>query len=833
MAALPRFPSGTTDALKQLQKGSFSSSTERDELIEAVLAGGDSLRPKDVMWMLFRPDRAIRGAGGKLLGAHRDPNTIDAFLAASRGKPDAALKAAAGLVFSLEIPGLAERLAELAEAKDEHTREAVRQMILGVPASRVLEPLLWRFSESGSLRERLAFLDRLATLEPTPARVRRWQQLARSEETEIREKVLEILVDHAPDASLDLIVAELPRASYGVQQRLTEALTKMAAGKGPDFADRVLPLMASGDASTRSSVLKILISMQDRPGTIRRYLAFSKTLAGWARDRALESMKEFGNEILEPALELLSEPDLEVRAAALSVVGSFNDPRVVNGVAPLLKDSDWWLRVTAADVLGRLKDPRAVKPLAEALNDKETRWAAVEALGRIGHESALPVFGQLLKDPAPEIRIEVLLAFRNFRHPNILEALKRTAANDPNRYVRGRALELAEEIAAREHTELADGDRLRAAAMQIQVAQDEPRLHALLVGARNQNASDLHLSVGRPPLIRLAADLVTVKGEPFTAEDTSSMLREILTEDQWGRLAAEQQLDFCYFIPSAGRYRGNVFVDHRGLNAVFRVIPEKPPTIIDVGLPSRLAEIADYHQGLVVVCGPSGSGKSTTLAALVNLINETRHDHVITLEDPVEFVHPFKNCLINQREVGSHTKSFARALRAALREDPDVIVIGDLRDNESVSLALTAAETGHIVLGTLNSTTAARAIDRLISSFPFDEQPQVRASLSESLKFVIAQRLIPAVGQRRRVACFEVLKGTMSVASMIRDEKTFQIPSAMQMGKSAGMQTFDDALSKLLSLERITPEEAYLQAESKDAFEPLVSEEFLESQTFL
>ena len=311
------------------------------------------------------------------------------------------------------------------------------------------------------------------------------------------------------------------------------------------------------------------------------------------------------------------------------------------------------------------------------------------------------------------------------------------------------------------------------------------------------------------------------------------MLREILTDDQWHRLETEQQLDLCYHIPRAGRYRGNVFFDHRGLNAVFRVIPEQPPTIAEIGLPSWLAEIADYHQGLVVVCGPAGSGKSTTLAALVNLINETRHDHVITMEDPVEFVHPFKNCLINQREVGPHTKSFARALRAALREDPDVIVIGDLRDNESVSLALTAAETGHIVIGTLNSTTAGRAVDRLISSFPFDEQPQVRTSLAESLKYIIAQRLIPSIGDRRRVACFEVLKGTVSAAAMIRDEKTYQLPSAMQLGKGKGMQTFDDALVKLIEAGQITPEEAYLHAESKTAFEPLVSEEFLESQTFL
>jgi twitching motility protein PilT len=325
----------------------------------------------------------------------------------------------------------------------------------------------------------------------------------------------------------------------------------------------------------------------------------------------------------------------------------------------------------------------------------------------------------------------------------------------------------------------------------------------------------------------MAADLLRAQGEPFTPEQTEAMLKEVLEEPQLAALREHQQIDFCYFIPQAGRYRANVFLDHKGYNAVFRVIPEKPPTILDLGMPPHLAEIADFHQGLVLVCGPSGSGKSTTLAALVNLFNETRSDHVLTMEDPVEFVHPFKNCLINQREVGRHTMSFARALRAALREDPDVIVIGEMRDNESVSLALTAAETGHIVLATLNSTSAPKAIDRLISSFPVDEQSQIRASLSESLRYVIAQRLLPAKEGRRQVACFEVLKGTANIANMIRDEKTYQIYSAMQIGRSIGMQTFDEALKELLKKDHITAEAAYMAAQKKEDFESFVSPDFL------
>jgi twitching motility protein PilT len=493
------------------------------------------------------------------------------------------------------------------------------------------------------------------------------------------------------------------------------------------------------------------------------------------------------------------------------VASTFDDPRIVPATITLLKDPDWWIRIAAAETLGRSKDPRAVEPLVAALADPDVKWSAVEALGRIGDPRSLSALGKMLGDPQANVRIEVMQAL---------------ATHDKERAVRMRALDILEEMSRRDPGK-GDVSAVRDEALAARSIQGEPKLHTYLISTRNSGASDFHLSVGQPPIVRMSADLVRAQGEPFSAEQTESMLKEMLTEAQWKKLVAEQQLDFCYYIPQAGRYRANVFYDHQGYNGVFRVIPEKPPTIADLGLPAQLAEIAGYHQGIVLICGPSGSGKSTTLAALVNLFNETRNDHILTMEDPVEFVHPFKNCLINQREVGSNTESFARALRAALREDPDVIVIGEMRDNESVSLALTAAETGHIVLATLNATSAPKAIDRLISSFAVDEQPQIRSSLSESLRYVIAQRLLPAKEGRRQVACFEILKGTSNIASMIRDEKTFQIYSAMQIGRSLGMQTFDEALRDLLKRDQISADTAYMAAQKKEDFEAFVSADFL------
>ena len=822
------------DAIRKLANREFSSPEERDEMLARVTSA-EGVRARDVTWMLFRPDRSLRDTAAKILLKVRDPETFDVFLGETEGKPEAAMRAAVTVFFTLNIPGIEQRVAQVLAPPQKETKEtrkmqeAARRLVAEAPLTKQFEPLLWQLASTGTAAERLQYLSRLAAGEVDQQTLPRWQKLAADSDPQLKEKALEVLSTKAAATSVELFVKELPNVGYATQQLLVDALTKAATARGPEIVDKLLPLIASGDAGTRNAVMKILIGMGNPGEVIKRYVYYSKTLAGFVRDRALESMRVFGDALMEPAIELLYDPDPDVRAAAIAVATSFEDPRVVPATIELLKDPDWWIRIAATDTLGRLKDSRAVEPLIAALTDPDLKWSAVEALGRIGDPRALNALGRMLADPMPDVRIEVMSALRNFNHPQVRNALMQMAQNDPERAVRTRAVDILDDLSLTDRNSMSQVDAVRKNALTVQSKEGEPRLNTMLIATRNQGASDFHLAVGQPPVIRLAADLLRANAEPFTPEQTESMLKEVLTEPQWEILKTHHQLDFCYFIPQGGRYRGNVFYDHKGYNAVFRVIPEKPPTILELGLPAHLAEIADYHQGLVLICGPSGSGKSTTLAALVNLFNETRNDHVLTMEDPVEFVHPFKSCLINQREVGTHTQSFARALRAALREDPDVIVIGELRDNESISLALTAAETGHIVLGTLNSTSAPKAIDRIMSSFPVDEQPQIRASLSESMKYVIAQRLLPAKEGRKQVAAFEVLKGTSNIANMIRDEKTYQIYSAMQIGRGLGMQTFDEALKDLVKRDQITPETAYMAANKKEEFEAMVSADFLKS----
>jgi twitching motility protein PilT len=346
------------------------------------------------------------------------------------------------------------------------------------------------------------------------------------------------------------------------------------------------------------------------------------------------------------------------------------------------------------------------------------------------------------------------------------------------------------------------------------------RLFRLMVDAK---ASDLHLSTGMPPLIRKDGHIQPLEegAAPMTHDDVAALLDRIMPEPNREEFARRSDTDFAYEIRGLARFRANVFADRKGRGAVFRVIPAKILTAEELGLSPFILKLCKLNKGLVLVTGPTGSGKSTTLCAMIDYINRTRTDHIITIEDPIEFVHENKGCLINQREVGTHTKGFKDALRAAMREDPDIILVGELRDLETVAIAIETAETGHLVFGTLHTTTAASTVDRVIDQFPTDQQAQIRIMLSESLKGVIAQNLCRKIGGGR-VAALEVLLINSAISNLIREAKTFQIPSMMQVGRSQGMVSLNEALMDMVTKKLVEPEEAYLKAVDKAAFEGLL-----------
>jgi twitching motility protein PilT len=354
-----------------------------------------------------------------------------------------------------------------------------------------------------------------------------------------------------------------------------------------------------------------------------------------------------------------------------------------------------------------------------------------------------------------------------------------------------------------------------------------PRIDAFLKLGREQGCSDIHFTVGLPPLVRLDGELTPLKYRELTQEEVTGIVLEILEPYHRERLETHGAVDFSYEAPEAGRFRMNAMKQQLGLAAVCRVIPEAVPQIAHLGLPPVLARFTTLNAGMILVTGAAGTGKSTTLAAMIDEINRNKNVNIITLEDPIEFVHRSQKALVMQREVGIHVHSFSEGLRSALRQDPDVVLVGELRDYETISLAIEACETGHLVLGTLHTRGAYPTIHRIVDAFPTESQSQIRHTLAENLKCVISQELVRAADGRGRRAVVEVLVVTGAVAQLIREGKTFQIPSAIATGRRLGMQLMDQALLALVRTGDIDPDEAYLKAVDKREFVPFVTQPHL------
>ena len=338
-----------------------------------------------------------------------------------------------------------------------------------------------------------------------------------------------------------------------------------------------------------------------------------------------------------------------------------------------------------------------------------------------------------------------------------------------------------------------------------------------------QGASDLHLAAGQPPALRIRGDIERIKYKVLDNDDLRGMLYEISPEEKIKTFEETGDVDFGYEIPGLARYRANFFMQRNGIGAVFREIPSTIMTCEQLGLPAVITKLATLPRGLVLVTGPTGCGKSTTLAAIIDVANRARKDHIITVEDPIEFVHQSQGCIVNHREVGIHTKTFSAALRGALREDPDIILVGEMRDLETISLAIEAASTGHLVFATLHTSSAWKTVDRVIEVFPATEQPQIRSTLADGLRAIIAQVLFKRIDKKARCVALEILIANPAVRNLVREAKTHQIPSMIQTGRKYGMQLMDDAIMDLYNKGWVSADEAYMKSNEKAKFRPLLT----------
>jgi len=800
---------GKGSPLQKLLEGAFKDEGEKQALL-AELATDDGLKVDAILPLITHKDASISQRGATMFLTRADADAVGTLFSAAAQAEGEARASLVKVLAKTKVDGI---LAAVDRALKDTQADKVRStwgLVLDLPPE-LSDSFLERGLESGPPPVRVQSIERL--VKKFSGEQLRARLVASSQDREHRVRriavgALEKLAGNDVfEAMLDRLSLddnpEIRGIAAGYLQRF---ITNAPAEMRPQILGR---LMLTGDPELQATLLKALFASGNVGELLLEILTFCKTILGVQHTTVMNALKQLGDPVLDATIPLLAHADADIRVQALLLLEKFAAPRTVAATVKLVSDPDWWVRIMAVETLGRLKDPRVLPAIEKVLPDTDCRFAAIDALGNIGGDSAFANLLGLIRDDQPEVRLAAVSALARVKDSRVSRYLEEVAKIDKSLDVRIRAVELVRELKGG-----ADGEMSTALSSEkIKAPMDK-----LLAYARESGASDLHISPGEPPVLRVNGTLTRVQAKPMPKEQVEALLNETLDSVRKPVLEAVGAVDFCYSLAGVGRYRANIFRQQRGLSGAFRCIPNVAPTLAGLGLPKHLDEINAYHQGIVLLTGPAGSGKSTTLTALVNVVNENRQAHVLTLEDPIEFLHPLKKALINQREIGRDSKSFASAMRAALREDPDVVVVGELRDRETIRLALLAAETGHLVIGTMQTTGAVSTIDKLVESFPTDEQQQVRVSLSGSLKLIVSQQLVPKADRSGRIAVFEILKTTSPIRTIIREGKTFQLPSAMQIGRQFGMLTIDASLEEMLEKGLITLDVALAYAEKKDTF---------------
>jgi twitching motility protein PilT len=809
--ALGLFSESKRSVAARLQASDWKDLAERKHLLGQFQA--DRPKPPDLAFLLSHSDSDCRQLGFNLARANAGAAMLEVILKDAEKRTELSRRMLVKLALTqgrkeiicaiearLSSDASPQRQAlalQLVQELPRHERVAFVERALDSELSQIRELALERYLQDLGSGD-----------EPPP----RLLALVKDENEAIRVKVIRALARFKSPHVLTTMVDRFVHDTAGVRAAAQEYLREAMTSRAEEIRERLVPLIAGTDPQLRKGALDLLASCVPPEEALRLVMEHVKDSPGWVRSRATETLRQLGEALVVPLCRLLGHPDAEVRAASLGLAEGLKDPRLVPPLAHLLSDPDWCTRMIAAELLGATGQRSAIEPLLQAIQDPECRWAAVDALAAIGDASVISKLMPLLADKDPATRIEVLDALARFAEPSLVYLFERLA-QDANPDVGRKAKECQRAFVKRFNLSLPED-----------VGGAEPAdlsrpIDQLLAKAREMGASDVHVMAGERPWIRVAGRVAPLEGAAvLDASATRDWLMRLLDDGRRARFAEKGEIDFCYEIDGVGRHRCNVYRQRSGICGAFRLIPLVPPTLEELQLPTQLREILDYHQGLIVVGGPAGSGKSTTMAALLDLINEQKSQHIVTIEDPIEFLHPIKSSIVNQREAGRHTASFARALRAALREDPDVISIGEMRDIETIRLALSAAETGHVVLATMHTVGAAEAVNSIIDAFPPDEQAQVRTTLYESLRYVVCQHLLPRADGQGRVAAFEILKGTLPVGNLIREGQTHQLRSLMQIGRSSGMQLLDQAVQELLDKELISAEtaEPYLAPSSRN-----------------
>jgi twitching motility protein PilT len=629
----------------------------------------------------------------------------------------------------------------------------------------------------------------------------------------IRMMVLESLEAMGIEEVLAPVVDALSHTNLQIRTRAAQVLSNLGASGKVDVAQVVLWLLRAPDPNLRRTAVEVARRVSDKGEIIPRLLRLLRDEDWWVREQVMDALAEMSNTaITRHVVEYLGDPSDVVRRYAVRALQRLNDPRALGAlVRTAMNDGDWWVRETAIEAIGLLKDERAVPYLVDILGKQEDmQIACILALRTIGAKTAAQQVSRLVSSPSADVRLAVIQTLAEADEPAHVMAAQE-CEQDPD----GRVRQAVKELLARWNI---------AEAASLSADKAAQLLDKMLVAMVKSEGDDLLIAANRCPYIKRMGRITPLSQTVFSAEQLRAILMPHLSAPQREALDALKDIDFSYEIRGLKlRFRGHIFQQTTGLSAVFRTIRSEIPQLERLGLPPLIRTFAEMKNGLVLVGGPTGSGKSTTLAALVDHINRTSDRHIVTIEDPIETVHSSRQSLVNQREVGAHTRSFEAALRSTLRQDPDVILVGEMRDLTTISFAVTAAETGHLVFGTVHTVSADTSIDRLINTFPPPQQPQVRAMLAESLRAVVCQHLLRRKDGQGRALAVEVMLNNDAVSNLIRKSKTFQIPSVIATSRDAGMQSMDSELVRLVKEGKVSAEEGYMKAFDKKAFESAIA----------
>ncbi|HEY8210426.1 MAG TPA: PilT/PilU family type 4a pilus ATPase, partial [Myxococcaceae bacterium] len=645
----------------------------------------------------------------------------------------------------------------------------------------------------------------------TPRTFEALERKLRAGPNAIRFVVLTTLEAIGSDEVTPLLVDAIGHRLQAIRNRASEVLSTLNRSGKIDLARTLIWLAHSKDVNVRRQAVELVRNTNDQGDQIwPKLLKLLRDEDWWVREGVAEAVVAMAGHKLTPhILPYLDDPSDVIRRFTIELLMRLDDPR---SLTPLLKvaakDPDWWARERAVEAIVKMKDPRAIPHLVALLGDRELLLRVLEGLGTLGARTAAREISALAGDGDADVRLAVAKCLAGFDEPSLGAPLEVMLGDED-----ARVREVARDATA----------RWRSSA-QAAGPRRGPRIGALLEEIGSSGADDLLIAVGHPPTMKKMGRAMPISDSPLTAEHTRELLGPVLKKEQLRELEERGDADFSYAFEGM-RFRVNAYKAEGGLCAVFRIVRGKLLDFDSLGLPEVVRKFADLKNGLVVIGGPTGSGKSTTLAALIDHITRHRSQHIVTLEDPVEVVYNARKCLVNQREMGSHAVSFAAGLRGALRQDPNVLLVGEMRDLPTIAAAVSAAETGHLVFGTLHTVSVDTSVDRLINVFPAVQQDQVRAMLAESLRAVACQYLLPRRDAPGRVLALEVMLCNDAVSNLIRKGKTFQIHSVISASAELGMRTMDSELMGLFKAGRISAEDAYIKARSKSDFEAVLSQE--------